>query len=946
MPESAPNTVIPTRAHARVEAQHGTQRAPSTQNERNHPIPRIRPENQGNKRTNETLKKARLRANIRITSQNVNGAAAPSENMNYREKWRTISHALHTEKIAILAIQESHLDQDMTETLGRNFEKNLKILNSAHPDNPRATAGVGFIINKQLIDPDEIEMHELIPGRAAFLKIKWLKSCTATILNVYAPNDRSEHANFWARIMTERRAKHLPIPDFTLGDFNVTEDPIDRMPPKLDDESAIAALRELRHEWNIRDTWRWANPTENAFTYRAQTRNERIQARLDRIYISRRAEPFTFDWEIKESAIPTDHAMVSVRYAPKEAPVIGKGRWTMTLALLGNETLMEKIAERGIELQNRVTQDRIERTDRQTTNTQTHWESYKDSIQRIAKDAAKENYHKISSRIKAIERDLKETNNNPEIRTNGNIQTHKAYLANHLKHLKKKEEKNRKDLLNTKLANHGERLGGMWSALGKEKRPRNPIHRLKIPHTNPPQYERHSKRMAELARNHHDTLQDEDIDPDMSPEEYDRMLDEILREIPERQRLEEPERTRMSWKVTENQVSKALHRTKDGTATGLDGCPYELWKALEKRHNNLRHKNVPSFDVIKALTYLFQDIQEYGVDDRTNFTTGWMCPLFKKKDPTDICNYRPITLLNTDYKILTKVLALQLLDHVSQLVHPDQAGFIPNRSIFDHIRLAKAILNYTEVTEEDGAILALDQEKAYDKIRHNYLWKTLEAFRLPQPFIQTIKALYRNARTKVAINGVFSETFRVRRGVRQGDPLSCPLFDLAIEPLACCICADPNIKGIMVPGIENAIKIMLFADDTDLFLNKDDQLDHIQRILDKWCKGSGARFNIEKTKIIPIGKKTHRRHVMETRKINPQDDNPLPQKIRIAQDGEAVRILGVWIGNDANDQTPWEPVSVAAAPVAGASWSRAASASPVNISGQAKPWVLVFTKPS
>ena len=448
----------------------------------------------------------------------------------------------------------------------------------------------------------------------------------------------------------------------------------------------------------------------------------------------------------------------------------------------------------------------------------------------------------------------------------------------------------------------------MWSALGKEKRPRNPIHRLKIPNSNPPQYERHSRKMAELARDHHDALQNEDIDPNMSREEYDRMLGEILNEIPESQRLEDPERTRMSWKISEEQVSNALRHTKDGTATGLDGCPYELWKTLEKRHNSLRHKNIPSFDVIKMITYLLQDIQEHGVDDRTGFTTGWMCPIFKKKDPTDIRNYRPITLLNTDYKLLTKVLALQLLDHISQLVHPDQAGYIPNRSIFDHIRLAKAILNYAEVTEEDGAILALDQEKAYDKIRHDYLWKTLEAFHLPEPFIQTVRALYSNAHTKVAINGVFSGTFKVRRGVRQGDPLSCPLFDLAIEPLACRIRADPNIKGILIPGIENAIKITLFADDTNLFLNKDDRLDYIQGILDNWCKASGARFNIEKTEIIPIGKEPHRRTVVETRKINPQDANPLPPKIRIARDGEAVRILGAWIGNDANDQTPWEPI--------------------------------------
>lgn len=113
---------------------------------------------------------------------------------------------------------------------------------------------MGFIINRKLIEPDEMEMHELIPSRAAILKIKWLKTCTATILNIYAPNERSEHASFWAKVITERRARHLPIPDFTLGDFNITEDAIDRMPHKHDDESAIAALREVRHEWDIRDT--------------------------------------------------------------------------------------------------------------------------------------------------------------------------------------------------------------------------------------------------------------------------------------------------------------------------------------------------------------------------------------------------------------------------------------------------------------------------------------------------------------------------------------------------------------------------------------------------------------------------------------------------------------------------------------------------------------------
>ena len=285
-----------------------------------------------------------------------------------------------------------------------------------------------------------------------------------------------------------------------------------------------------------------------------------------------------------------------------------------------------------------------------------------------------------------------------------------------------------------------------------------------------------------------------------------------------------------------------------------------------------------------------------------------MCPIYKKKDQADISNYRPITLLNTDYKLLTKALALQLVEPIHKLIHPDQAGFIPKRSIFNHIRLATTIINYAEVMEIDGEIVALDQEKAYDKIRHGYLWNTMEAMNLPAHFVKTVMALYENAFTQVAINGVLSKPFRVTRGVRQGDPLSCLLFDLAIEPLACKLRNCDDLSGLSIPGVENKLIVNLFTDDTTIYLSSHDRFDTVEKLLAEWCEVSGAKFNIEKTEIIPIGTNAHRQEVVRTRKLHQDDTAQLDLKIHVVEDGVAVRSLGAWIGNNVKDLTPWEAV--------------------------------------
>jgi hypothetical protein len=149
------------------------------------------------------------------------------------------------------------------------------------------------------------------------------------------------------------------------------------------------------------------------------------------------------------------------------------------------------------------------------------------------------------------------------------------------------------------------------------------------------------------------------------------------------------------------------------------------------------------------LQSLFNDIKRFGISHGCQFADGLMCPIYKKGERTKIENYRPITLLNTDYKSLTKILANRLSHVAGSLIHRDQAGFIPGRKIANQTRLMSMLVHYAKIAELDGAIVALDQEKVYDKVEHTYLWRVLRMFGIPDEFISIIKSLYEVAETKV-----------------------------------------------------------------------------------------------------------------------------------------------------------------------------------------------------
>lgn len=219
------------------------------------------------------------------------------------------------------------------------------------------------------------------------------------------------------------------------------------------------------------------------------------------------------------------------------------------------------------------------------------------------------------------------------------------------------------------------------------------------------------------------------------------------------------------------------------------------------------------------------------------------------KDKKECSSYRPISVLNVDYKIFASILSKRLEVIIPELVDLDQTGFIQNRQTQDNIRRALQVMSHVVTENISAMLMSLDAEKAFDSVGWDYLYQVLARFGFNDSFIQCIKALYSSPVARIKINGHLSETIHLERGTRQGCPLSPALFALFIEPLAQAIREDSEIKGISIRGDEH--KICMYADDVLLFLtNLKSSIPKLMTLLKTYNLYSGYKINIQKTQTL------------------------------------------------------------------------------------------------
>ena len=324
---------------------------------------------------------------------------------------------------------------------------------------------------------------------------------------------------------------------------------------------------------------------------------------------------------------------------------------------------------------------------------------------------------------------------------------------------------------------------------------------------------------------------------DSTPEESERIANEFKDNSTPK--VSEVDKLSCEHMITVEEIGVALKQLDNGKSPGSDGFTTDFYKFFWPDIKTL---------VVNSLIYANKN-SKLSIDQRRGIIN--LIPK-KNKDPRLLKNWRPISLLNTDCKIITKALANGIKKILPTVINPDQVAYLKERFIGQNIRTIIDIMGYTKLTNKKGIVAFLDFEKAFDTIKWEVIYDALALFNIGPEFVGWVYTIYNDSEACVTNNGFSSPFFKLQRGVRQGYPLSPYLFIMVVELLANKIRKCEDIKRIKIGTTE--IKVVQMADDTTAFLEDLASLANTLKILTQFELYAGLKLNKTKTEAMWLGK--------------------------------------------------------------------------------------------
>ena len=793
-----------------------------------------------------------------MRSQNVRG----SVKANAQAWFQAFRRAHQSEQVQITCIQETHCSA----ADAADLERQHAALWGYRPDGGQPlsywstgerSAGVAILLH-----PDVAQ--DWTPA----LQMEWSPHCIAlettrdgrrTLLcNVYAPSMRGPREALY-RALARVDTKHYDLV-IVGGDFNCTQQPADRSAAL--GRHASVALEELLTKWCLLDVAD-AGCGDRTWTYHyATSSGERRASRLEAAWAR--------CYDTEQAPLPTDHKSVLLGLADPARLRVRRPR-----------TRVYPPPAYAAEAAARVVGECMDELPAAIATGVDGWDELKTKLRKNLATCSRQQRQKMKRSYRQRLQRITKAQHSLEVRRPDTLSDAER---ERLDQLRDGAARLHADWhLATRQQREAARLAEEWSSTRAAfarvsiKRGAQPIEDLR---PTPGFPARDPQQLADtLADGWVDVLTSQWQDPTTA----DARIASLGGYVGGRTRqVSETERLLLDADISETEVLAAIHAMERHKSPGPDQIPNDFY---------LDHAT----DLAGPLAQLFQrcwDTGRYpaGHREATIFAVA------KKGPSPDPLQYRPLAMLNADYKILARVVAFRLRRVIRSLVHVDQHAFVPGRTIHEAIDVLAACWASPPPGADPAdppVALMLDFAKAYDSIERDYLLQVLREMRLPARFLRFVDATHTDTTASFLVNGGFSRAIPVTRGIRQGCPLAPMLFILGLEPLIATIVSTGDLDGyhLQAAGESKDVQVVAYADDTTLYLVRSSLLPMVRRLLDDFAECSGLSINVEKSTVLPL--------------LEHWTDVPDGAGFAVLQHGQTTRYLGVFVGQGIATDATW-----------------------------------------